>query len=119
MLWHICGHKTIRLYPPHKTYVSEASLEAILLKEKLTDLPYSRDYETGVMQVDLDPGYAVSWLVHSPHRVCNGNDLNVSISIEYTRTVMLNCVYYFNGRVRRVTGVDLSARKTPAVLKPD
>jgi hypothetical protein len=120
MLWHIRGHKTIHLYPPHEPFVSEASLEAILLKENLTDLPYSPDLEAGVMRVDLGPGDAVSWPVHSPHRVCNGEDLNVSISIEYTtpKTVMLNGVYYFNGRVRRMTGVNLSAKHTPAMLKP-
>jgi len=120
MLWHIRGHKTIHLYPAQAPYVSEASLESILLKENLTDLPYSPEFEPGADRVDLGAGDAVSWPVHSPHRVLNGPDLNVSISIEYTtpRTVMLNGVYYFNGRVRRATGVNLSAERTPALFKP-
>ena len=120
MLWHIRGHKTIHVYPPREDFVTEAALEAILLKENLSDLPYRADMEASVASVDLAPGEAVSWPIHSPHRVTNGGDLNVSISIEYStpRSILTNGVFYLNGRLNRATGLKLKSRGTPEALKP-
>jgi hypothetical protein len=120
MLWHIRGHKTIRIYPPREDYVTEAALEAILLKENLSDLPFREEMEAECAAVAVAPGEGVAWPVHSPHRVLNGPDLNVSISIEYStpRSILTNGVFYLNGRLRRMAGLKLKSRGTPAVLKP-
>lgn len=120
MLWHIRGHKTIRIYPPREDYVPEEALEAILLKENLSDLPFREEMEAECDAVAVAPGEAVAWPIHSPHRVLNGPDLNVSISIEYStpRSILLNGVFYLNGRLRRMTGLKPKSRGTAEMLKP-
>ncbi len=120
MLWHIRGHKTLRIYPPREDYVTEAALEAILLKENLSDLPFRPEMEAEAAVERVGPGEALSWPVHSPHRVLNGPDFNVSISIEYStpRSILTNGVFYLNGRLNRLTGLHLKSRGTPAALKP-
>jgi hypothetical protein len=120
MLWHIRGTKTIYVYPPKEEHVTEQALEAILLKETLSDLPYHPDMEAGVNAVKLTPGEAAFWPMHSPHRVINGPDLNVSISIEFSspRSMLTNGVFYTNGRLRRALGMNPKSRGTPAALTP-
>lgn len=120
MLWHIRGTKTILVYPPREEIVTEEALEAILLKETLSDLPYHPDMEALAVPVTLKAGEAVSWPIHSPHRVLNGDDLNVSISIEYTtpRSMLTNGVFYTNGVLRRRAGFKPRSRGTAEALKP-
>ncbi|HVZ30489.1 MAG TPA: hypothetical protein VG839_08860 [Asticcacaulis sp.] len=125
MLWHIRGHKTIRIYPPREDYVTETALEAILLKENLSDLPFRDEMEAECAAVAVAPGEGVAWPIHSPHRVLNGPDLNVSISIEYStpRSILMNGVFYLNGRLRRqkifkMAGLKPTSRGTPDALKP-
>jgi hypothetical protein len=120
MLWHVRGHKTILVYPPREEIVTEQALEAILLKETLSDLPWRPEMEALAVPVELSPGQAVSWPIHSPHRVLNGNDLNVSVSIEYTtpRSMLTNGVFYTNGTLRRRAGMAPTSRGTLDIFKP-
>lgn len=120
MLWHLRGSKTIHIYPAQEEHVAEQALEAILLKETLSDLPYSPRMEAGVRAVELAPGEAVHWPLHSPHRVTNGEDLNVSVSFEFSspRSVLENGVLYTNGVLRRRLGLSPVSRTTPQILKP-
>lgn len=120
MLWHVRGTKTILLYPPREEVVTEEALEAILLKQNLSDLPWKPELEAHAVPVTLRAGEAVSWPIHSPHRVLNGNDLNVSVSVEYTtrRSMLTNGVLYTNGLLRRRLGMRPVARNVPEVLKP-
>lgn len=120
MLWHIRGTKTILVYPPEEDIVTEQALEAILLKETLSDLPFRPEMEDKAVAVTLKGGEAVSWPIHSPHRVLNGDDLNVSISVEFTtpRSMLTNGVFYANGIARRRLGWKPVSRGTPDVLKP-
>ncbi len=120
MLWHIRGHKQIRVYPPREDYVTEAALEAILLKENLSDLPFHDGMEADCTAVEMAPGDAVAWPQHSPHRVLNGDDMNVSMSIEYStvNSLLTNGVFYMNGRLNRMLGKRFVSRGTPNALKP-
>lgn len=120
MLWHVRGHKTILVYPPREEIVTEQALEAILLKETLSDLPWRPDMEPLAVPIALEPGQAVSWPIHSPHRVVNGDDLNVSVSIEYStpRSMLTNGVFYTNGMLRRRFGANPTSRGTAGALKP-
>ena len=120
MLWHVRGVKTIHLYPAEDPYLSERAYEAALLKETLNDLPYSPEMEAGVTSVVLEPGMAVHWPLHGPHRVVNHDSLNVSISIEYTtpHSMLTNGVFYTNGILRRRFGLNPTSRTVPGVLKP-
>jgi hypothetical protein len=120
MLWHVRGEKTMYVYPPKEELISERSLEAILLKETLSDLPYQPWMEDEAIAVALKPGEAVSWPIHSPHRVVNGDNTNVSVSVEYTtrRSMLKNGVLQLNGRLRRDLGLNPRADAVPEVLKP-
>jgi len=120
MLLHVRGHKTLHVYPPKPENVSEQALEAILLKETLSDLPYAPTMEAEAAHVDLAPGEALYWPLHAPHRVTNGDDLNVSVSVEFSspRSRLQNGVFYTNGVLRRRLGVNPRSRGTPAVLQP-
>lgn len=120
MLWHIRGHKTIYVYPPREEHVTEAAMEAILLKETLSDLPYNTLMENEVTPVMLEPGEAAYWPLHSPHRVINGEDLNVSISIEFSspRSMLTNGVFYTNGMLRRRFGWAPKSRGPAQALSP-
>jgi hypothetical protein len=120
MLWHIRGHKTIHVFPPKEEYVTEAALEAILMKETLSDLPYEPRMEDDADLVALSPGEAAYWPMHAPHRVINGDDLNVSISIEFSspRSMLTNGVFYTHAMLRRRLGLDLRSRTVPDALKP-
>ena len=120
MLFHVRGQKTIYVYPPKEEHVTEAALEAIMLKETLSDLPYDPAMEAGAVAVSLSPGEAAFWPQHSPHRVVNGDDLNVSVSAEFStpRSMLTNGVFYVNGRLRRSVGLRLKSRGTSRVLQP-
>ena len=120
MLWHVRGHKTIHVYPPRQDIVTEAALEAILLKETLSDLPWTPAMEDHGLPVRLEPGQAAFWPQHSPHRVVNGEDLNVSISVEFSspQSMLTNSVFYTNGRLRRAAGWAPKSRGPAQLLAP-
>lgn len=120
MLWHVRGHKTMLVYPPTEAFCPESALEAILHKETLSDAPWRPEMEAHVRRVPLGPGEAAHWELNAPHRVLNGPDLNVSVSIEYAtpRSRVVNGTYWFNGWLRRRLGVNLSSRRTPEALRP-
>lgn len=120
MLWHVRGHKTIHVYPPRQDIVTEAALEAILLKETLSDLPWTPALEDHGLPVALKPGQAAYWPQHSPHRVVNGEDLNVSVSVEFSspQSMLTNSVFYTNGRLRRAAGWAPKSRGLAQLLSP-
>ena len=120
MLWHVRGTKTMYVYPSVESVLPEMALEAIFLKETLSDAPYRAEMEALATPVTLHEGQALKWPLHGPHRVVNGNDLNVSVSIEYAtpKSALLAGTYYVNGRLRRAAGLNPSSRRTPAVAQP-
>jgi hypothetical protein len=120
MLMHVRGHKTLHVYPPTAETVTEQALEAILLKETLSDLPYSPALEAQAAHVALEPGEALYWPLHAPHRVTNSDDLNVSVSVEFSspRSRLENGVFYTNGVLRRRLGLAPRSRGTAKLLQP-
>lgn len=120
MLWHVRGTKTINIYPRTDAYIPETALEAILLKENLSDAPWRDEMAAGATPVTLSPGDSVCWPLHGPHNVLNGPAMNVSISIEYTTpaSAMTNGVFYTNGILRRRLGLKPTSRGTPVALRP-
>lgn len=120
MLWHVRGTKTLYVYPATDEGLPELALEAILLKETLSDAPYRPAMEAVVAPVVLEAGQSVAWPLHGPHRVLNGPDLNVSVSCEYSslRSLLTNGVFYANGRLRRATGLQPRSRGVPLGVAP-
>ena len=68
----------------------------------------------------LGPGEAAHWPLNAPHRVLNGPDLNVSVSMEYAtpKSRAVNGTFYLNGWLRRRLGWNPVSRDVPAVLQP-
>ena len=120
MLWHVRGTKTMVIYPNDETVIPESAMEAIFLKETLSDAPYAPEMEALARRVTLSEGDAVKWPLHGPHRVVNGDDLNVSVSIEYATPASrrIGATYYVNGRLRRTLGAEPSTRNAPRALGP-
>jgi len=121
MLWHVRGTKTMWIYPATDGYIGGEHMERILLKENLSEAPYDGSMDADAERVVFHPGDAAAWPLHAPHRVVNGDDLNVSISVEYTTpaTARTNGVFYTKGWLRRRMGIDLGpSRGTPEGMKP-
>ncbi len=120
MLWQVRGTKTLYAYPATEEVLPERTLEALLLKESFSKAPYRPEMEAAATLVRLEPGQCAAWPLHSPHRVVNGPELAVSVACEYStlRSLLVNGVYYTNGRLRRGTGLRFSSRATPIALAP-
>ncbi len=119
MLWHLRGSKTMMIYPSTEAYIPDTAMEAILLKENLSDAPYREEMDAAAETVVFHAGDAAAWPLHAPHRVLNGDSLNVSISVEYTtpQCVLTNGVLFTNGWLRRRLKAPVWSRP-PATLHP-
>ena len=112
MLWQVRGQKRVFLYPNHAPFLPQPSLEKIALNEAHEiSLPYDPVFEKDALIFDIEPGDMLHWPLNCPHRIVNGNCLNVSFTTEHftpqiKRSFIVN---YANGILRRTTGVqDLS-----------
>ncbi len=106
MLWQLRGTKTVWLYPPRAPYVDEAQIERIVLKETAEQFDYDPAWDAGADKVTLEPGAMVTWPQNAPHRIENGDMMNVSLSMEFmTPASLLRAnVLYTNGMLRRAFG---------------
>ena len=120
MLWHVRGEKTMYVWPAADPFLTEADYEALILKETLEDIPYDPRFDAHAVAVPMTPGSSVAWPLHGPHRVVNGNSLNVSVTIEYSTAdcVMTNAVYFTHAVLRRRLGLHARSRSVPGALKP-
>ena len=116
-LFQIRGEKTVWLYPATDRYAPNEKLEAIVLREQEEGLAFRNEFETEARKVLLKPGMAVTWPQTAPHRVQNGDMMNVSLSCEFmTLPALLRAnALYTNGRLRR----DFGARpRRPDAVSP-
>ena len=100
MLWHIRGHKKIWIYPAYDDrIVNRRRIEEICAGGE-DDIAYQSEFDQWATAFAVGPGDTVSWPARSPHRVLNGNDLNVSLSTFHETTddyklVTDHCADYF------------------------
>lgn len=105
-LWQVRGGKRVWVYPPKPPFVTDAQLEAVVLREQAEQIPYNRAWDAHAQVFDLDPGAMVTWRQNAPHRVENQGELSVSLSIEFmtpAAAVRANEIYA-NGVLRRRLG---------------
>ena len=116
-LFQIRGEKTVWFYPAEDQFAADERLEAIVLKEQEEGLPFKQEFESRASRLDLKPGMAVTWPQAAPHRVQNGDMLNVSLSCEFmTLPALLRAnALYTNARLRRSLG---ARPRRPASLSP-
>lgn len=119
LLFHLRGRKRIWIYPADEAHMPQQGMENILLKQQTEDLPYRRDMDAAAQAFDLEPGMAVTWPLHAPHRIENQGAFNVSLSVDYQTwdTRMINGAHYANGIFRR-WGLPVAAMdKTPVAAR--
>ncbi len=112
MLWQVRGRKTLHVYPARAPFLPQESLENIILrKAQDTELNFDPSFEKDAGVYELRPGDAMHWPLNGPHRVVNGDCVNVSFTTEHW-TNDLRAQYavdYANGLLRRTFGTgDLS-----------
>ena len=109
VLFHLRGRKRMWVYPAEEAFVPQAHMEKIALLETTEELPYRRDMDEAAEVFDLEPGVAITWPVHAPHRVDNLDSFNVSYSADYlTWPSRLNLGAFVAAGVLRRWGVPVS-----------
>lgn len=102
-LFHLRGRKRIWIYPNDEAHMPQRGMEDIMLKQSSEDLPYRTEMDAVAEVFDLEPGMAVTWPLHAPHRIENLGQFNVSLSVDYQTwsTRVTNGAHYANGMLRR------------------
>lgn len=119
VLFHMRGKKRLWVYPMDEQHMPQVGMENIALKQTTEDLPYRRDWDANAIVCDLEPGQALTWPLHAPHRVENVEGFNVSLSVDYQTwgTRITNGAFYANGILRR-RGLPVAAMsKTPMAAR--
>jgi hypothetical protein len=102
-LFHLRGQKRFYLYPTSAPHLTQQMVEKAVLRETHEMLQFDPMFDRGAEVLDLLPGQFVSWPQNAPHRIVNGGDLNVSVSMEFMtpRAVLRANQHYANGVLRR------------------
>lgn len=105
-LLQVRGKKTLHVYPATDPFAPTERLEAIALGEGDETLVFQDTFEASATAYELSPGMGLSWPQNAPHRVQNGDMMNVSLSCEFmTWPALLRAnALYANGRLRRSFG---------------
>lgn len=105
MLWQIRGHKKVFVYPNSEPYLSQSSIEKMVIGEfHEVDVQYQDWFDEGAAIYDLDPGYMLHWPLNLPHRVVNKDCMNVSLTTEHFTNPIRNVygVNYANAFLRKL-----------------
>ena len=81
-LWHIRGEKKVYVYPATEPFLTKEGLEKVALGRGVEKIPYEEEFDKSANVFTLLPGQMMSWPHLTPHRVENGDCLNVSLSLE-------------------------------------
>ena len=83
-LWQVAGTKQVRVYPNRAPFLNQAALERIALGEVHEfGLPYDPAFESEAKVFELTPGHMLHWPLNAPHRIVNGDCVNVSFTTEH------------------------------------
>ena len=107
-LWQLEGEKRLYVYPTGEPYMSQRSLEGVIMGETQEEIPYSSDFEKGAVVYDLKPDQMLHWPLNGPHRVENKDCLNISVTTEhFTNDIRKSyAVNFANGVMRRSFGME-------------
>jgi hypothetical protein len=82
-LMHVRGQKTIWIYPDGDPFLPKEALERVVTGLTFEEIDYDPAFEAHATQMKLEPGMGALWPLNWPHRVVNGDSLNVSVTVEY------------------------------------
>jgi hypothetical protein len=83
VLFHLRGRKRIWIYPVDEQHLPQPAMEKVVMKQSTEELPYRMSMDAAAEVFDLEPGMALAWPIHAPHRVENLDTFNVSFSADY------------------------------------
>ncbi len=114
-LWQVRGNKSVYVYPNREPFLNQACLERIALGEAHEiSLPYEASFDAHAVVYDLQPGRMLHWPLNSPHRIVNGDCVNISFTTEHftgpIRRMFL--VNHANGILRNRLGCSSLSQKT-------
>jgi hypothetical protein len=118
-LWQIKGEKTMYVYPRGGRFAADPQIEAIVLREQEEEIAYDPAFDADATAVHMTPGTVANWPQTAPHRIDNGNCLNVSLSCEFMTfdaLVHANAIYA-NGAMRRWWGLNPSIERDGHITK--
>jgi hypothetical protein len=113
-LWQLRGEKRIYIYPPEEPFLRPADIENVIRGCTEEEIPYEPWFDRYAALHELRAGDMLHWKLNGPHRVVNGNSLNVSVTTEHwtpaiRRSYAMN---YGNGVLRRHFGWTPRSRAT-------
>ena len=119
VLFHVRGRKRVYVYPRHEAYLPQDGIERIVMRTQTEDLAYRREMDAGAAVFDLEPGQALAWPLHAPHRVENLEGFNVSFSADYQtwESRFTNGAHLLNGVLRRRGWRPARMEKTPLAAR--
>lgn len=84
VLWHVRGRKRVWVYPAlDPRFVEREALEDIFVGARHEYLPFDLCFDAAAQTYDLEAGQWTAWAQNAPHRICNLEGLNVSLSTEH------------------------------------
>ena len=107
-LVHLRGPKKMWLYPSDEFHAPSEHIQNVILKKSEEELAFVHAYDEQAEIFDLKPGDALTWPQSAPHRIQNGNGINVSLSCEYMTIehLLLANAMYTNGLMRTKLGMN-------------
>ena len=105
-LLHVRGEKRIWLYPGEEPYLNQRDFERVVTRATTEEITYDPSFEDVATVYDLKPGDGLFWPLNWPHRVVNGNTVNISVTVEYSTKATRRHyhVNYANGMMSRMFG---------------
>lgn len=105
-LWQIRGEKRIHIYPPNEPFLRAPDLENIIRGVTEEEIRYDPTYDEHAEVYDLKAGDMLHWELNGPHRVTNGDCLNVSVTTEHWTPMIRRsfAMNYGNGVLRSELG---------------
>lgn len=95
-LWQVRGNKTVYVYPNRAPFLEQAALEKIVLGEAHEiSLRYDAKFDKDATIFDLNPGEMLHWPLNCPHRIVNGDSVNISFTTEHF-TAPIRRTYHVN-----------------------
>ena len=112
--------KKVHVYPAAVPCIHDTDLEAIALRESDEQLPFDPAWDRMALIHDLKPGEMMTWVQNAPHRIVNGDMVNVSLSIEFQtpKALWRANLIYGNGLLRRWIGFKPSLNRRNLWLEP-
>lgn len=83
-LWHIRGEKRLWVYPAlDVSLLARDLLEDVFAGVRQEYVPFEHEFDARAEVFDLVPGQVAMWPQNAPHRITNGNSLNVSLVTDH------------------------------------